>query len=515
MAQTDYQQLQKLSREIRLLEGIDSLLSWDQETFMPEGAAPIRSEQRALLAGMIHNLRTGAPFRTVLKKLINLESGKILTKDLSDKQQAALREWRRDDRHATSLPNDFVRHFAETTSAGVMVWREARRNDDFDAFLPHLEKIVALNQQKAEYLGYQEHPYDALVDLFEPGITTAQISRLFNELKEGIIPLLESLQASQEIDDSILHGHFERDQQLQLARNLMECIGYNKQQGRLDESTHPFSSAAHPSDSRITTRIDLKNVLSNLLCVLHESGHGLYEMGLSTEEYGSPLGDAASYGVHESQSRLWETLIGQSRSFWIYYFPRLQAAFPDHFNKSTVEEIYRAVNKVNPSFIRVEADEVTYGLHVILRFELEKQLIEGSLKVHEVPEAWNAHMQDLLGLNPPSFAQGCLQDVHWSMGAFGYFPSYTLGNIYSAQMFDTFTQAYPDWTKDIEGGNFTPLLQWLRSNIHLHGRRYTGPELIQTVTKQPLSTAPYLSYLTKKYSAIYNEERKPHVEPLR
>ena len=500
----DYSKLHELSRHARTLTGIAFLLEWDQETYMPPAGAGIRSEQLKTLAGLTHKEKTSKKYAKALSRLIDLPSGKILSDHLPPPQQAALREWRRDYFHDTALPTKFVKDFAKLSSQAQLVWRDAKKENAFQLFAPFLDKIVSMNRKKAEYLGYKDHPYDALLDLYEPEATAAEVGKLFSDLRTSIVSLLKKITAARQIDDSFLKGQFDSSKQLELGIKILEMMGYEMKRGRLDVSTHPFSSACHPTDSRVTTRLMQDYALSNIFVVLHEGGHGMYEMGLPEEHYGSPLGEAASFGIHESQSRFWETRIGQSKAFWTYFLPILKKEFPGKFDQVTLEAFYKAVNRVKPSFIRVEADEVTYPLHVILRFEMEKALLEGSLKVRDVPDAWNAKMGELLGLTPKTNAEGCLQDIHWSMGAMGYFPTYTLGNMYAAQLFETFAIAHPDWEKKVAAGDFAFIKTWLSKNIYQHGRRFSPKELIQEATKKPFSAAPYSDYLNKKYKEIYS-----------
>lgn len=502
-SEKDYTKLLKLSHHARILAGISSVLNWDQETYMPKGAAAIRALQEATLAGIIHDLKSNKKYRSALAKLIDIPTGTILAKDLSAEKQAALRQWRRDYIQEHALPKKFVTEFAKLSSQSILAWREAKQENAFLKFAPFLDKLIGMSRKKAELLGYQDHPYDALLDQYEPDTTTQQVSQIFATLKQGIVPLLQKIAQSKQIDDSFLHGSFAHEKQLEFAHLILKDMGYNIEHGRLDLSTHPFSSSSHPTDSRITTRIHPTSLMSCISVILHEAGHALYEMGLPQEHYGSPLGDAISLGMHESQSRWWETRIGQSRAFWEYYLPQLKQYFKGKFDHIDLKTFYRAINKVQPSFIRVDADEVTYPLHVILRFELERALIEGTLNVREIPEAWNAKMKELLGIEPASFADGCLQDIHWAMGAFGYFPTYTLGNIYAAQLFQSFEEKHPDWEAKVAAGQLHFISQWLHEAVHRHGRRYTSPEILQITTGSMPTPAPYISYLQNKYGEIY------------
>lgn len=498
----NYDALKAISKKARTLGGISSLLEWDQETYMPEGAAPIRGEQLKVLAGIIHKERTSPRFKKVLGKLIDLKTGEILDPQLSEPQKAAVKEWREDYRKETALPAKFVQDFAELTSKSIVVWRNAKKTEGFLHFAPFLEKLVLMNRKKADYLGYQDNPYDALLDCFEPGLTTQEVTTIFSKLRDGIVKLLGKITSAKEIDDSLLFGNFNREKQIEFSHEILKHMGYDQHFGRLDFSAHPFSSAAHPTDSRITTRIHPQSLISNISVILHEAGHALYEMGLPQEEYGSPLGESISLGMHESQSRWWETRIGQSKVFWQHYLPLLKKYFPE-IEKISLDDFYRAMNKVSPTMIRVEADEVTYGLHVILRFEMERDLINGTLKIRDIPDAWNEKMEQLLGIKPSCYSEGCLQDIHWSMGSFGYFPTYTLGNLYAAQLFKAFEQKQPDWQARVSKGELIFIKDWLNENIHRFGRQYRSKNLVKKITGEAFSEKPYLDYLNHKYQDIY------------
>lgn len=495
-----YQKLHDLSKHTKLLQGISSLLSWDQETYMPSGGGQNRGEQLKTLAGIIHEANTSKEYIDTLGELIDLKTGHIKSKGLGEEKEAALREWHKDYKRDSALPQSFIEEYAQLTSQSQQVWAKARKNNAFHHFAPFLDKIVEMNRKKADFLGYKDHPYDALLNLYEPGTSTADLTHLFKGLKEDLLSLLKEIQKQPQVDNSFLHGKFSVNKQMDFAHRLLKDIHYDMTKGRLDFSAHPFSSASHPTDSRITTRIDPKFILGNISVVLHEAGHSLYEMNLPTSEFGTPLGEAISLGVHESQSRWWETRIGHSRPFWQHYLPILKKQFKGKLDDVSLDSFYNAVNKVQPSFIRVEADEVTYSLHVILRFEMEKALIEGSLAVRDIPEVWNAKMKELLGVIPENHAKGCLQDVHWSMGAFGYFPSYTLGNLYASHFFEAFENEHKDWSEKVSQGKFEFIVDWLHQNIHRHGRRYSSLELLQKVTGKPFSTDAYLKYLKNKYT---------------
>lgn len=500
----DYESLQAASRQATTLQGIRSVLEWDQETYMPSGGSGIRAEQIKILAGLIHKEKIGKKFVSKLSKLINIKTGKILQKGLSQPQEAALRVWRRDYIRNAALPSSFVEEFAKLTAQAKHAWIDAKKHKSFEEFRPYLEKIVWMCRKEADLLGYQEHPYDALLDQFEPGITTAEVSTLFRSLQKSTLALLKKIQSAKPIPDDFLHQTISDSDQMAFSQKLLDMIGYPKEHGRLDISAHPFSSSSHPSDSRITTRILRNQFISNIRTILHECGHAFYEMGLPEEHYGTPLGKAISLGVHESQSRWWETRIGMSKPFWNFLLPQVKKHFKGKFDSVSLVAFWKAINKVEPSFIRVEADEVTYALHVILRFELEVALIEGSLAVKDVPDLWNEKMETLLGITPKNHAEGCLQDVHWSCGIFGYFPTYTLGNMYAAHLFNHFERQNPQWEDYIAKGEFAFMKNWLKDNIHQHGRAYNSKELLMHVTGKPFTAKAFADYLTAKYHTVYS-----------
>lgn len=501
--QKNYANLLQLGTYIRTLSGIQQLLEWDQETYMPSGAAEIRSSQIETLSGIIHEAQTGKKFTTALTKLIDLKTGTLKGKNLSNDQKTALKEWRREYIKEKALPKKFVTEMAKLTSQSLVAWREAKQNNTFKTFAPFLKEMIKMKRKQAKFLGYQDHPYDALLDLYEPGATTKEVNTLFSSLKTSINTLLKKIAAKKQVDDRFLNGKFAAEKQIEFSKKLLQDMGYDFAHGRLDFSAHPFSTASHPTDSRITTRIHPTSLINCISTVLHEAGHSLYEMGLPQEDYGSPLGQYISLGVHESQSRWWETRIGQSKPFWKHYLPLLKKAFPGKLDEVSLEVFYKAVNKVEPSFIRVDADEVTYPLHVILRFELERALIEGSLEVEDIPKAWNGKMKELLGITPKNDSEGCLQDVHWAMGGFGYFPTYTLGNLYAAHLFETFAKDHPDWEKRLAKGELHFIVKWLKDAIHKHGRRYTSHELLKAVTGKKFTSEAYIRYLESKYAEVY------------
>ncbi len=483
-----YDTLTELSKRANTLEGISRLLNWDQETYMPKDAAPSRGEQLKLIAELTHAIKTGPEFEKALKA--------VKPKTLTAKQQAALKVYKHDFMREKTLPSAFVQEFAHHISKAVISWQKARHAASFSQFLPDLKKSVELFKKKASYIGYKEHPYDALLDEFEPGVTTKEVDAIFKEMRRDITALVKKCKPTKKKAISLPCTVAE---EMEICSELLHDIGFDFNRGRLDASTHPFSTAPHPYDSRITCRNESDGVVIQILTTLHEAGHGLYEMGLPIKEVGTPLGQPISLGIHESQSRFWETRIGRSKGFWKFMLPKLKKRFKKELDKVSLDDFMLRLNSVEPSFIRVNADEVTYPLHVILRFEIEKELITDKLAVKDIPKRWNSLSKELFGITPPNDAVGCLQDIHWSAGLLGYFPTYSLGNIYAAQMFEAFSKKHPKWEKMIEKGEFSFIHDWLQDNVWQHGRRYDGNELIRLITKKPLSAKPFITYLTEKY----------------
>lgn len=503
--QSAYNTLCTLSKKFCMLDGISGLLGWDQETYMPQDAAPIRAQQKELLAELSHEVKTSAEFEAQLRKLVDLETGALLWKECDNRQARALRAYRRDFLRAKKLPTAFVKEFTRVASESIFVWEKAKTTNDFSLFQPHLKQIVDFLRKKADYIGYEKHPYDALLDEFEPGFKTEQVETLFAKLAKSIPALLQELvQRQKRRPLQEMHLDLTEQEQMTICKSVLDAIGFNFSRGRLDLSSHPFSSAYHPFDSRITTRLESHGLCNQVLTTLHEAGHSFYEMGLPPEHYGTPLAEAISLGIHESQSRFWETQIGRSVPFWQFLYPRIMKLFPAKESLPPLEQFYKEISRVQPSFIRTDSDEVTYPLHVILRFEIEKELVEGKLQAAELPERWNQGMQTLFGITPKTNREGCLQDIHWSMGAFGYFPTYTLGNLFAAQMFGTFCKDHPNWEQQVRKGEFEFIRNWHEKNVHCHGRAYTSMELIEKITGAPLKVEPYLDYLTTKYENIFS-----------
>lgn len=500
----DFEDLKELSTEIHYYNAILGLLHWDQETYMPPGGIGPRSHQIAQLSSLVHEKKSSQKFKEGLEKLISLSTGKIKRKGLSRFESIALREWRKEYIRATKLPVSFVKSFSQATSEATQVWASAKQQNNFKLFAPFLEKIIEMSRKKAEILGFEDHPYDALLESYEPCMTTKKVDKIFTHLRKELVSLLKKIKNQKQIDDSFLHKKVPDEKQMKAARMILDKLPIDANYSRLDLSAHPFSMALHPHDSRITTRILPTAFMSNIFSVLHEAGHSMYEMGLPAETWGTPLSEAVSLSIHESQSRWWETLIGRNYDFWKCHYPALQKEIPSSLKGVSLDRFYRAINKVEPTFIRVEADEVTYCLHVIVRFEIEKALISGTLQVSELPEVWKSKMKEYLGITPSTDSQGCLQDVHWSLGDFGYFPTYALGNLAAAQFFSAFIKKHPDWEEKILLGDLSFIREWLQANIHKWGKTYNTEELLKKITGKPLNEKAYCSYLKKKYSEIYS-----------
>jgi carboxypeptidase Taq len=497
-----YAELQRHLRETATLASAASVLGWDHETYMPPKAAALRGEQMAALSAIVHERRTAARVGELLQAC---EEDPSLRED--DEAAANLRALRRDYDRATRLPTSLVRSFAQTTSRAMHEWRGAREAGDFGAFAPWLQEVVDLNRERAAAYGIPEggEAYDALLEDYEPGMTTAEIRRTFDALRAGLTPLIREVASARRPDDAWQRTAVPLDRQVAFNRGVMEQMGFDFEAGRLDVSAHPFCEGIGPDDVRITTRYREDAWADALSATMHETGHALYEQNLPKAAlFGQPLAEAASMGIHESQSRMWENLVGRSRPFWEWALPRMQAALGEPALAALdVDTVYRGMNVVEPHLIRIESDEATYNLHIMLRFDLERALLTGDLAVNDLPAAWNDRMRDDLGLEVPGVSQGALQDIHWSMGAIGYFPTYTLGNLYAAQFWTTIRDQLPDLDDQLRRGEFAPLTAWLRENIHAHGRRFTAPELCRRITGRALSHEPLLAYLEGKLRPIY------------
>lgn len=495
-----YETVCRQTRQAALLDSIVALLDWDERTVMPEAAGEYRAEQSARISRLVHERWIDPQFGQALAALAQ---GPLAADPASDQAVNILRLKRRQERRAR-LPSDLVEELTRATVLGQQAWREARRKNDFAVLRPQLEKILALKRQQADLLGYPQTRYDALLDDYEPEMLTAEVGRVLAGLRQELVPMVAAIRdASRRPDTSILARSFPAAAQEALGREAAAQIGFDFARGRLDETIHPFCTTLGPHDCRITTRYDERHFNQAFFGILHEAGHGIYEQGLRADQFGLPLGQAASLGVHESQSRLWENMVGRSLAFWRHFYPSARRHFAAALGDVPLEAFHFAVNDVRPSLVRVEADEATYNLHILVRFELETALISGDLTVADLPGAWAEQYQKYLGIRPASDLEGVLQDIHWSSGLIGYFPTYTLGNLIAAQLV---AQADADLggLENLMGqGQFAPLGDWLRTRVHRHGERYRGTQLVEHVTGRPLSHAPLVAYLRRKLAPLY------------
>ncbi len=483
-------------REIGKLNSSLALLHWDQRTKLPEKGHPARAEVIGKLSKMVFELSISDELGRYLEELKDRE-------DLSELDRASVRVVEREYRRYKAIPPDLFEEFSIARAESETAWEKARAASDFAGFLPHLERMVDYSRRFAEYFGYAENPYDALIEEYEPGMTTAQLREIIAPLKDRLVPFIKHLmEEGTRPRTDFLTGRFSEAEQRRASIRVLEAIGYDFTAGRLDTTVHPFTITTGPGDVRITTRFLEDDPFSGLYSSMHEGGHALYDQGIPDELRWTGLDEGASMGIHESQSRMWENMVGRSLPFWRFFSPIISEVFPQ-FSSASPEEIYRAVNVVEPSLIRVEADEVTYNLHIMLRFELEEGLINGRIAAKDLPELWNEAMERYLGVVPDSDAQGVLQDVHWSGGMFGYFPSYMLGNLYAAQLFAKAKQELPDLEERFENGDFSPLLSWLRNKIHRYGRIYDPIDLLEKATGEKPDPGYFIDYITKKYSEIY------------
>lgn len=489
-----YRRLEQRARQIAFISSASELLSWDLETYMPPKGLSFRAEQLAYLSGQAHRLWTA---KAVGGWIAACEQHEF---PADSPEGANVREWRRAYDRATKLPPALVEEIERTRTVAREAWREARQRSEFGLFQPHLEKLLDLNRQKAERLGFEESPYDALLDGYEPGTRASQLQALFAELRPAIGAILgPALERSAAVPKDLLEGDYPIPAQQAFNREVAQALGFDFQAGRIDTTTHPFCATTGASDCRLTTRYRESDFTQSLYGIMHETGHGLYEQGLPPERFGTPLGSAASLGIHESQSRLWENHVGRSAAFWEHWHPVACRHFPE-LKALTPAQLSAAANRVSPSFIRVEADQVTYDLHIILRFEVEVNLLEGRLKVADLPAYWNEAFEKMLGLKITKDADGCLQDIHWSLGDLGYFPTYTLGNLNAAQLMVHAQAECPGLEAALARGEYAPLLGWLRDKVHRHGLRYPPRELMRLATGEPTNASYHLQCLRRKFA---------------
>ena len=474
-----------------------AVLQWDQETYLPKKGAHFRGQQLSTLSELAHGLFSEEALGNLLQELLSKND---LTPE--EKRNITL-SWDDYSKNKKYTP-DFVRRHSQQVNKAFHSWIEARGKNSFSLFEKDLDALVLLKREEADLLGYEGHPYNALLDEFEKGATVAFLDPVFTNLLPSLQKLLQRIAAQPQVDNSFLKQSFPKDEQWTWGMALLKTLGFDFEAGRQDISEHPFSTSFNPGDVRITTRIDEKDFGNMTWSCIHEAGHALYEQGLRESQYGLPLGEACSYSIHESQSRLWENHVGRSLSFWNAHYRVLQKQFPDQFGPVSLEQFYKGINKVQPSLIRTEADEITYHFHVYIRYELEKRLLEGSLGTNEIPQYWQDQYKYWMNVTVPDDKRGCLQDVHWSHGSFGYFPTYSLGSFYAAQFYEQATKELPDLEAEIGKGNTAPLLLWLRKRVHAKGKFFTSADLCQNLTGKPLDINSFMSYVLEKYSTIYN-----------
>lgn len=496
-----YETLRKSMREISLLSSAGSVLHWDEQTNMPRAGTEFRADQVSLIARTVHEQFTSAKIGEQLSAA-EQSNGKS---DPDSDESANLREWRRDYTRATKLPSSLVEELSKTEVLSQSAWAQARKQSDFNSFKPWLKKMMDLKKQVAKCYGYKQHIYDALLDEYEKDETAEGIRKVFESLRDPLVELVGRIQSSgKKAPSEIMERTYPIPQQNQFGKAAAEAIGFDFTAGRLDISVHPFCTGLGAGDTRMTTRYNENDFVGAFFGVLHETGHAMYEQGLPKKErFGEPIAESVSLGIHESQSRMWENLVGRSKSFWKHMMPLARSTFGKTLDGVTDEQWYFAINDVQPTFIRTESDETTYNLHILLRFEMETALLSDQLGVDDVPGAWNEKMKKYLGITPKDDAQGCLQDVHWSAGLVGYFPTYTLGNLYSAQFFEQARKEVGDLDAMFAKGEFKPLLGWLRERIHRHGRKYSPRQLVKRITGNDLDAAPLLRHLRSKASELY------------
>ncbi|PWV47529.1 carboxypeptidase M32 [Chitinophaga sp. S165] len=494
---TQYETYKGKMQQIADIRNAIAVLSWDQETYLPEKGAAFRGQQITTLSSLSHELFTanqlGELLETLNKEKQNLEpvAAKNITLSLEDYQKNK------------KYPASFVAELSQTTNECYHAWINARKEGSYAVFQPVLNRMVELKRKEADILGYEGHPYNALLNEYEKGATTTMLDKVFADVKTALTPLLRSIEQRPQVKKDFLHLHYDRNRQWEFGIQLLKAMGYDMGAGRQDVSEHPFTTSFNPQDVRVTTRIDEKDFGNMTWSCIHEGGHALYEQGLDTAAYGLPSGEAASLGIHESQSRLWENNVGRSLVFWEHHYPQLQQLFPDNLGTVSLQDFYKAINLVQPSLIRTEADELTYHFHVMVRYEIEKGLLDGTYQTKDLREIWNSYYKEFLHVDVPNDTQGVLQDIHWSHGSFGYFPTYSLGSFYAAQFFATAQQQIPGLTGQIAAGKYDELLTWLRQQVHQYGRYYTSNELCEKITGKPLDFSYFLEYATQKFGDIY------------
>lgn len=491
-----YTQYKEMMQKAADLNYAAAVLGWDMEVYMPPKGADFRARQLATLASEAHHIVTSPEYAAVLDKLASAN-------DLPETEHWNIVRSVEDHDRNKKLSPAFVEALSKQSSECFNAWVEARKKNDFSIFAGALDRMIALKKQQADLYGYTGHPYDALLDEYEKGATTTMLDRVFAGIREQLPPILAQIQAATQVSDEIFNRHYPKQQQWDFSEEVLRKMGYDFEAGRQDISEHPFTTSFSSHDVRVTTRVNENDYASLLWSTIHEGGHALYEQGLPADQYGLPLGAAASLSIHESQSRFWENCIGRGWHFWQYFYPRLQTYFPEQLGKESVGTFFKAMNKVGASLVRTEADEVTYHFHVMIRYEIEKTIMEGTVKTADLPAVWNEHYRKYLGITPPDDKSGVLQDVHWSHGSFGYFPTYTLGSFYAAQFYAQAKKEITGMETQVSTGDFGQVLDWLRKKVHVHGRRYTSEDLCTLITGQPLDPTFFTTYIKEKYAKVY------------
>lgn len=491
-----YEDFSSKTLNIALLGSTMGLLSWDQEVNMPPRGAEIRAQKMKYLSGLLHEMSTDKSYVDLVKNLLD-------DKSLNEEQHVNVREVWRGMEKALKLSKSLVEEISKTTSECFMAWHKAKTENNFEIFAPHIEKMIHLKKEKAEAIGYKDHPYNALMDGYEQGLTVAELDELFKGVKENLVSFVKKISVLERPDDGFFMGDFNEDHQVKFCRDVLEKMGYDFSSGRMDKAAHPFCIGFHPGDTRITYRLKQNDISEIIWSITHEGGHALYEQGLKKQDWGFAMGAAVSLSIHESQSRLWENNVSRSLEFWNYFLPVLKNYFPGELKDVTPNDFFKACNIVEPSFIRTNADELTYHFHIMIRYEIEKSIFDGSLSVNDLPGYWNKKYKEYLGIDVPDDATGILQDVHWSHGSFGYFPTYSLGSFYAAQFYAEAEKQIPDLRNQISNGEFIPLREWLRDTIHQHGMKYKAQDLCKRVTGETLNFNYFESYAKNKYQAIY------------
>lgn len=473
-----------------------AVLQWDQEVYMPVNGAGYRAQQLATLAGISHELSTEKELGELLEKLhANKSFGIKETANVLE----SLRVYRQNKKYTTG----FVIELNKTVSESFAAWQDAKAKNNYSIFKPKLQKLIELKRKECELLGYEEHPYDAMLNLYEPGLKTSFLTQLFADVREKLVPYVKNILSKPQPDNSFLFTHYNKDKQWNFGIELLKQMNYDFESGRQDISTHPFTTNFSASDVRVTTRINENDLFEMIGSCVHEGGHALYEQGLPSDDYGLPSGEYLSLSIHESQSRLWENMVGRSLSYWKCNYPRLQEIFTGQLKDISTEQFYKAINTVKQSLIRTNADELTYHFHVMIRFEIERDILSGKLNANDLPVVWNAKYKEYLGIDVPSDSKGVLQDVHWSHGSFGYFPTYSLGSFYASQFFHFAAKEIPGLQHQIENGDLMPLLLWLREKIHRHGRTVLSDEMCKNITGEVLNFNYFFNYAKAKYDKLY------------